>query len=139
MVADDESTLFTESTLGAREDATGDPTVVRARYVDPDLSLLDGAEVGAAVTVNLFEDATYRAILDRKEAALPEGYTWVGHLEGVEYSQVILTVGGGQVAGNITLPGALYQVRFVGDGVHAIYQIEQSAFPPEAEPVSPED
>jgi hypothetical protein len=139
VVADDESTLFTESTLGAREDATGDPTVVRARYVDPDLSLLDGAEVGAAVTVNLFEDATYRAILDRKEAALPEGYTWVGHLEGVEYSQVILTVGGGQVAGNITLPGALYQVRYVGDGVHAVYQIDQSAFPPEAEPVSPED
>jgi hypothetical protein len=138
-VAHEEATLFTESPLAARDDATGDPTVVRARHVEPDLSLLAGAEVGDAVPINLFEDAIYTAVLDRGEAALPEGYTWIGHLEGVDYSQVILTVGGGQVAGNITLPGAFYQVRYMGDGVHAIYQIDQAAFPPEAESVSLED
>jgi hypothetical protein len=138
-LAHEAATLFTESSLRARENATDDPTVMRARHIEPDLRLLGGAEVGDAVAMNLFEDATYTAILDRKEAALPEGYTWIGHLEGVEYSQVILTVGGGQMTGNIALPGALYQVRHVGDSIHAIYQIDQAAFPHEAEPKSPED
>jgi len=48
---------------------------------------------------------------------------------------VILVVGGSQVAGNITSPEGFYEVRYAGDGVHAIYTIDQSVFPDEADPI----
>jgi len=54
---------------------------------------------------------------------------------GVEFSQVILVVGGGQVAGNITSPQGFYQVRYAGEGVHAIYTVDQSVLPNEAPPI----
>ncbi len=53
----------------------------------------------------------------------------------IKHSQAILVVDDGIMAGNITTPGAFYQVRYVDNGVHAIYEINQSAFPEEAPPV----
>ncbi len=53
----------------------------------------------------------------------------------IKHSQVILVVDDGIVAGNVTIPGALYQVRYIDNGVHAIYEINQSAFPEEAPPI----
>ena len=85
----------------------------------------------------MFDDVVYTAILEKKEPNLTGGYTWSGHLDGIEHSQVILVVGGDQVAGNITLPGAFYEVRYTNQGVHVITQIDQSAYPQEAEPVEP--
>lgn len=137
VVAQEEPPLFTESPNQAFWDTTDDPTIIRAHYVDVDLDLLNEAEVGDTILLNLFDDATYPAILERKESTKPDGYAWIGYLDRVEHSQVVLIVGGGQVAGNITLPGAFYEVRYVGDDVHAIYSIDQSAFPLEAEPLSP--
>ena len=40
------------------------------------------------------------------------------------------------MAGKVTLPGAIYQVRgYVGDGVHAIQEIDPSGFPADAEAI----
>ena len=63
-------------------------------------------------------------------------YTWIGYLDGIEQSQVTLVVKDEVMSGNITLSDVFYQVRYMGDGVHAIYRIDQSAFPSEKEPVS---
>jgi hypothetical protein len=95
--------------------------------------------VGDLLILNLFDDVAFTAKLDRLEAAGSDGYTWIGHLEGIDHSQVVLVIGGGQMAGNITLPDEFYQVRFAGNGVHAIYRIDQTAFPPEDDPILPGD
>jgi hypothetical protein len=39
------------------------------------------------------------------------------------------------MVGNITMPRAFYQVRYAGIGIHAIHEIDQSAFPNESDPI----
>ena len=137
------SYLFSDSAIEGGLEIAGDPTIVRTRFVNVNFDLLGGADalprdlsnVGDLVVLNLFDDVVFTAALDRVEPNRSGGYSWIGHLEGVEHSQVILVVKDGLMAGNIAPPGAFYQVRYAGSGVHAIHEINQSAFPPEAEPI----
>jgi hypothetical protein len=112
--------------------AAGDPTVIRSRLVTVDLAQLGAAD---RLVLNFFADAVYTAALDRVESSSLGAFSWVGNLEGVEFSQVILTVKDGVMVGNVVAPGMFYQVRYVGDGVHAVREADQATFPPEAEPI----
>jgi hypothetical protein len=127
--------LFTPTATQGSLFTSQDQTITRTSYVDVNLALLDDAAVGDAILLNLYDDVNYVAILERKEPAKPDGYTWVGRLQGVSYSQVILVVGGGQMAGKIVSPLGQYQVRYAGNGVHAIYTLDQSKFPDELPPI----
>ncbi len=134
--------LFSEVTAadGSSVDdpaAAGDPTVVRSRLVTVDLAQLGvpGGSVADALVLNLFKDAVYTAVLDRVEVSALGAFSWVGSLEGVALSQVILTVKDDVMVGNAVAPGLFYQVRYAGSGVHAVRQADQAAFPPEAEPI----
>lgn len=134
--------LFIQANAPENMSTRSKPTVMRARFVKVDFGLLEesvsvGNDTGSqiALSVNLFDDTAYQAILDSLEQNAPEGFVWIGHIDGVEYSQVTLVVEGDVMSGNITLPGSIYQVRYVGKGIHAIYQIDQSAFPPEEPPL----
>ena len=63
-------------------------------------------------------------------------FTWHGTIQDVANSRVTLVIRNDQVmVGNIGLPGAVYQVRYVGDDVHAIYQIDEAGLPPHADPI----
>ena len=136
--------LFSESSVLGTLDITDSPTVIRYRYVDVDFGELireDGSprstEPGYTLLLNLFDDAVFTALLDRVDYNAGNDFTWLGHLEGEPYSQVILVVGDGALVGNITAPDAFFQVRYAGNGVHAVSEIDQSAFPPELPPVAP--
>ncbi len=134
--------LFTESLIDGTLEQSQEPTIIRPRFVNINFGLLAGAndppgirtKKAKALTLNLFEDVIFTVIFDRIEQKRSGSISWIGRLKGVAYSQVILVVEGNMMAGNITMPGAIYQVRYAGNGVHAIYEIDQSAFPPEAEP-----
>ena len=135
--------LFSESSIPGTLDITDSPTVMRYRYVDvyfDDLISKDGAprsiEPGHTLLLNLFDDVVYTALLDRVEYNPGNDFTWLGHLTGEPYSQVILVVGDGVLVGNITTLDAFFQVRYAGGGVHAVSEIDQSAFPPELPPVA---
>jgi len=93
-----------------------------------------GWQVGAAIQLNLFDDAKFTAVLDRVESNSPGVEVWIGHLGSVPDSAVLLAVNGDIMIGNITAPGFLYEIRYTGT-THAIYQIDQRTFPPEAEPI----
>jgi hypothetical protein len=110
-----------------------DPTIVRSRYVIVNFEKLAGKHLPQGVktiVLNLFADLSLTAAKKRTERRSPAEYTWFGQIQGAKYSQVILVVKDGSMAGNIRRDGKLYQVRAVGQGVHAIYEI-----PPEAPPV----
>jgi len=113
------------------------PTIMRSRYVTVNFGLLERADPGEPRTIvlNLFEDATFTAILDEYEEPSAESYVWSGQIEGQEDSLVTMAVENDVMSANIAMHDIQYQVRFVDEGVHAIYQIDQSAFPPEAEPI----
>ena len=94
-------------------------------------------ERGIPVLLNLFADVSLRASSERIDWRPGGDYTWYGPIEGTEQGQAILVVQGGDAAGNITLPGASYQIRPLGDGVHLIREIDPSAFPDEGPPERP--
>lgn len=142
-VATDEmdTDLFTTANIQNLTIPAG-PAILRSRLVTIDFDLLarsgnassTPAEISDTITLNLFDDASFTARLDRVEPNQSGGYTWFGYLEGGENSQVILMVKEGILAGNVTYNKAQYQIRHLENDVYAIHQIDQSAFPDEDEP-----
>jgi len=132
--------LFVDAEAPGKIMGTQDPVVIRARYVNIDESVFDWMDVANSsnpvgldnIGLNLFEDAEYTAVKDSVDSSLPKGFTWIGHVEGIENSLVILVVENRVMSGNITLPeGLIFQIRYIEGNIHAIYQIDQSAYPPE--------
>lgn len=122
-----------------------DPTIIRARFVNVNFDLLGDVKkadappgqvsgVSEQLNLNLFDDVNFTAILEQAKANWTGSCSWIGHLDGVECGDVVLVFREGIMTGTIITPGGVYEVRPVGGDVHAIYQIDQSAFPPEAEP-----
>jgi hypothetical protein len=133
--------LFSVVAAADKSSVADDPTAVRSRLVAVDFDRMGVAlrqAQGAAdtLTLNFFADAVYTAVLDRVEHNPSGGVSWVGHLEGVPLSQVVLVVRDGVMMGDVVAPGLFYQVRYVSDGVHAVCEMDQAALPLEAEPVS---
>jgi hypothetical protein len=131
-IGQDSGGLFQASATDGPVAPTLPETILRSRAVTVDLSAFANPRGTAAATLalNLFDDAGFTAVRD---TVSQEGgtVTWLGHLAGVTDSQVTLAVGGGQMYGTISRPGALYQVRYAGAGLHRIVQINQTAYPPE--------
>jgi peptidyl-Asp metalloendopeptidase len=124
------------------KDRVIDPTVSRARFVtvnwntvnDMDATSQRQAAGEIGLMLNLFDDAIFRAVLDRREVR-SKSVIWLGHIEGIDKSQVTLVIEDAVMAGNIRLPGAYFQVRYVGAGLHSLRQIDESHFPPEGQPI----
>lgn len=124
-------------------DRAAEPTVIRSRTVGLNLDLLLGADgapldlgpAGRTLTLNFFDDAALVAVLDGVEPNYGGGYTWTGRVQDEPFSMVTLVVSDGIMAGTVSLPAALFEIRYAGNGAHAVTEIDQSAFPPEAEPI----
>lgn len=143
--------LFTDVPISTdlsvrQEKEKQDPIIIRSRYVRVNFGLLTKSEAPipdtpqpgpiqkSPIVFNLFGDVSFTTIKDRIEARSKNRYTWYGHIEGMAHSQVIIVVEDGSMAGDIRVSGDLYEIRPIGEGIHAIYEIDQSAFPPDAEP-----
>lgn len=139
--------LFTDA--GVQPDGgESKPYIARTRLVNVNFEMLNasmdampGSTSGGVGTVrlNLFEDADFMAVIDRVEEKPDIGFTWVGHVEGYEMSDVVLTVSGGDLMmGVVTVEDKNYQVKYVGGGLHAINEIDQSGYPADLPPVVPD-
>ena len=135
--------LFLDSATENAFDRLDAPIIIRTRPVQIRLDLVRGKDAlmkaqddtAGVLNLNLFHDVSFIALLDRVESHPSGSFSWIGYIEGVELSEVILVVRDGIMVGNVRMPGACYQIRHAGDGLHAIREIDQSAFPPELEPV----
>jgi hypothetical protein len=117
------------------------PRIIRFRFVSVEFNLLTRAasfEQNAAnrpfLLLNLFDDVTFEAILDRREVRSDKSFTLFGRVQGIENSQVTLVVEDGVLVGNIRVNDAYYQIRYGGEGIHAIYQIDPTTFPANSSP-----
>ena len=131
--------LFTDAPIvESSGDLPDNPTIIRTRFVEPNFDQLGGAYDSRATDVlalNLFDDATFTTILDRAESNPSGSLSWIGHLVDVEHGSVVLVVKDEVMMGSIIMPGAFYRISYVGDGVHAISEMNSAAFPPELEPI----
>jgi hypothetical protein len=132
-----------QSPLVRRTDKRGsvkpqsDPTVIRSQNVIVDIQRLRSRE-NASFTLPLFDGRSLTLIRDRQEQAGKKGFVWYGKVANEPGSTVILSVIGEVLAGNVTTQKAeIYQIRYIGNGVHSLRQIDQSKFPQEADPEVP--
>jgi len=128
--------LFTSDAIEGSLDSIMDPTVIRARLVNVDFAAMRaGGSFSNRLVLNLFADTNLDAVLDRVQSNPTGGYTWVGHLEGVEPSLVLLVVNDGVMVAKVSTGREIFQVRYTGSGdLHAVVQIDPAAFPNEGAP-----
>jgi hypothetical protein len=116
------------------------PSVVRSRLVTvnpavwPDSRRPDLAAGRKTLLLNLFDNQSYSAVLDRVEP-VPNGFSWVGHIPGRALSTVTLTTVDGVMAGSIVMPGAVYAIRNAGGVTHEVTEVDQSRFLRESNPI----
>ena len=129
------------SATGTGGSGPGDGTVLRTgtTLVDFDLRKSAGAEKGSSeILLNLFPDVSLLAVGKGKAHACGKWDAWQGRIADMPLSSVVLVFRGETLAGNITARGTMYQIRPLTAGLHEVRQIDQSAFPPEAQPLIPE-
>jgi len=134
--------LANYATAGDSE-APIDSTIVRSRsvYIDWDILAMTGdfpesdTVVSDVLSLNLFEDTAFTANLDHWEARSENNFTWIGHIDEDEGSQVTIVVQDDVMVGNFRVSGESYQVRYMGEDVHVIREIDEGFFPPEGEPI----
>ena len=126
-----------------------DAVTLRQRLVTIDLeqllppgdAALPGGAAGAgspqsgALTLNLFDDAVFTALIARTAPTFSGGQSLSGRLAGIEMGTVTLVVNGDIVAGAVRTPEATYRIRPAGGGLHAISQIDPAQLPPLGEPI----
>ncbi len=101
---------------------------------DADIDVINQSTGSTQVVLNLFADVQLPVLFDRTEGNASGSRTWIGHIEGIPYSSVTLVIKNGIMTGNIAVDDRIYQVGFAGNGVHMVREIDQSIYPPEAEP-----
>ena len=145
-VTSDDKRLFTDVvTSEGMIDERMRPMTIRYRFVSVNFQLLaattdsnrQSTQAGNTLQLNFFNDAIFTGVFDRREVQSDRGFAWFGHIEGVENSQVTFVVRDGVTAGNISVQQTFYQIRYAGNGIHVIYQIDPKVFPPESRPVVP--
>ena len=114
----------------------------RSRFVSLDIDLLGGTKNTSPtkkIVLNLFNGESMVAILDNIKNIGVGGYVWIGKIEGIKLSRVIFSIKNGVITGKISTPKAIYEIKYAADNLYAIQELDQSAFPPELEPIpSPE-
>jgi hypothetical protein len=114
-----------------------DPLVLRSRAVTLNAELLaliagppGAASTPRALRLNLFPDAIFSARADRVDPN-PNGFTWFGHVENVDKSQVLIVMNNGILVGTVRAGGKFFQMRVLAGATYVIQEIDPKALPPD--------
>lgn len=116
-----------------------DATVIRSRNITVDNSVLKDSRINT-VTLPLFDGKTIQISRLSASAETAGVFIWKGLYMDKGYTGNAIFVTVGQVViGNIITPdGKMFQVRYQGNGIHSIREIDQTKFPDEMEGIVPE-
>jgi hypothetical protein len=112
-----------------------DRAVLQSRRVVVDIATLRGP-ANLKFSLPLFGHDVVLIDRDRQETPRPGTLLWYGHVDGEPGTMALLSSVGDAVAGDVTTRDhagrfRFYQLRFLGDGVHVLNEIDQSLLPPE--------
>ena len=132
--AQDTRPLWAPTDRQGRVKPDPDPAVLRQQRVVIDLSAYRSPQ-NQKLAVPLFGHDVVVIVRDRQEAPRPNTLLWYGRVDGQPGSSAILSNVGDALAADIMTRDhghfRFYQVRFLGDGVHVLSEINQSLLPPE--------
>lgn len=93
---------------------------------------------GSTIDFNLFEDVNFSAKAYRVETRGRGKFSWFGHVNGADESQVTLVVDGKTLTGNIVVNRRMFQVRPMHGGAHIIKEVIPEGFADELPPMEPQ-
>lgn len=138
---------------GGQVAAALDRSVRRSRLVGLNIGALPNPNLPSrftgqpALSFELFPDVYIVAVFDRFDPNT-SGVTWVGHVDNVPGSSVTLVYSGGLMTANFITRTGVFQIRPATEDVrvanrqpsgevHVVAEVDQAAFPREAEPLVP--
>jgi hypothetical protein len=106
------------------------PAVRRLRRVEVDRTPA-ASSAAHRITLNLFPDVCVTA--DRERATDLGGgrVQWEGRVRGAPPGTVTLIIDATLMVGTARIGRDVYEIRYLGDGVHAVAELEPSAFRPD--------
>jgi hypothetical protein len=114
-----------------------DPTVIRKLNVVVNFNVLRSADKGTLI-IPVFDGKRLNVVIDRSEIPGKGGIVWYGKIANEPGSNVVLSVSGEVLIGNITTQNLkIYQIRFLEKGIHSLREIDQSKFPNEGKSLLP--
>ena len=125
--------IFTDTARSGSVDPAIRPTVRRQRRVEVDFArvLPPGEGTSPRLTLNLFPDV---CVVARRERATEPGggvVQWEGRVAGASPGTATLVIDGPVMVGTIRIGGQVYEIRYLGDGVHVVTDVDSSKFPRE--------
>lgn len=121
---------------GSSAAKTYNPTVVRSKNIIVDLRQLRNQQ-RRRISVPLFGRRSI--VLNRSSLEQEKnGLVWKGAIENQQDSSATFVIVGDVVTGNILTTGrTMYQIRYLGNGVHSLQEIDRTKFPPEGNSTEP--
>ena len=119
--------IFTETRHpGAVEAGTG-PQIRRQRRVEIDFARVRPSP--DRLTLNLFPDVCVIAQRERTTELGRGQVQWEGHVPGAPPGTVTLVIDGAVMVGTIRIGAEVYEIRYLGEGVHVVTDVDPSKFP----------
>jgi hypothetical protein len=112
-------------------------TIVRVKHVKLDVASILNAPT---IRMNFFTDVSLVVAQDKVTKTVDGATHWVGHVGTNKIARALFVIKDGNVVGSIHYGIHVYQIRPVqspSGAVHAIYEIDQTKFPPESHHARP--
>jgi hypothetical protein len=108
-----------------------EPHISRSQLVKVNFSLLLD-ESGQPrnikeIALNLFPDVIYTGVIEKIEQN-GDGFSWVGYLKDVEFSELTMVYTSGVFIGHFASPLGVYEVSFLETDLYRAIMIDQSQF-----------
>jgi len=106
-------------------------TIVRVKHVKLDVASILNVPI---IRMNFFTDVSLVVVQDTVTKTVDGATHWVGHVGTDKIARALFVIKDGNVVGSIHYGIHVYQIRPVqspSGAVHAIYEIDQTRFPPE--------
>ena len=128
--------IFADTARRGSVAPSASPTVRRQRRVEIDFGRVfpggDGRSAARAaerLTLNLFADVCVTAVRDRAADLGGGKVQWEGHVPGGLPGSATVIVDDGLMVGTIRIDRDVYEIRYLGDGVHVVTDVDASKFP----------